>query len=143
MVARWAVRYVGRTFDEVTPCWGLVRQVYADLYGLDLPTYGTRCPNAGDAAEVAALVTEERHREQAWRAVPAGQEMAGDVVLLRSHGFPAHVGVVVGDHRMLHCDCGANTTCEDYHRIHWRGRIVGFYRHTARVAEGGSDGSAA
>jgi cell wall-associated NlpC family hydrolase len=142
-VAEWARQYVGRVFDEVTPCWGVVRAVYAEQYGLELPTYGTRCPNAADAAQVALLVTEERWREQAWHAVPLGSEKPGDVLLLRARGFPAHVGVVVGDHRMLHCECEATTACEDYHRLNWRRRIVGCYRHAALMAEGGSDGNAA
>jgi cell wall-associated NlpC family hydrolase len=141
-LAPWAGRYVGRSYDEVTPCWGLAREIYAREFGIELPTYGPRCPNAADAAEVALLVSEERHRDHIWQAVAAGDEEPGDVILLRARGFPAHVGIVVGDHLMLHCECDATTTREDYHRIHWKGRVVGFYRHEAKLGKEGRDGTA-
>ncbi|XEU34943.1 NlpC/P60 family protein [Tistrella bauzanensis] len=99
----WASFYVGIPFvvhgrDRVqgVDCWGLVRMVYADRYGIDLPSWADAYDDLDDRRGIAAVVTDER---RVWRV--ADRPAEGDVILMRAGDLP-HVGVWLTPRRMLH-----------------------------------------
>lgn len=132
MTASWAEQYVGLPYRargrdrQGIDCWGLVRLVLREQFGTDVPEYAGHYWTRELTPAVAEKIAEESAR---WEAVPAGMERAGDVVLLRLRGYPIHVGIVVAPGEMLHAHDGADAARESYHALHWRHRVVGFYRH--------------
>lgn len=99
----WAVAYVGLPFvvhgrDRASgvDCWGLVRLVYADRYGIELPSWADGYLDLSDRDGIGAALAAER---QVWQAVDRPAE--GDVVLMRAGTLP-HVGVWLTPRRMLH-----------------------------------------
>jgi len=116
----------GRTVDGVD-CWGLVRLVYIERYGIDLPSYAGQYADPPETEERAALVAGEARAF--WSEVE--WPMEGDVVLawLTRPDLPVHIGVAVDPERWLHVRPGAAAIIERFDTQFWRPRIAGFYRH--------------
>lgn len=127
----WAGHYIGLPFREYgrtvagTDCWGLVRLVLQEQFAAVLPSYAADYPDGG-AEDIGKLIGQEAAK---WIAVSAGEEQLGDVVVLRMRGAPMHVGLVLGDGRMLHIEKHINSAIEDYRGPRWCKRVSGFYRH--------------
>jgi cell wall-associated NlpC family hydrolase len=117
-------QYVGAEY-ELRGCWELLRRVYAEQLGVELPSYAERAEDM-DRAKLSALIESER---TAWLAIPAGAEQAGDAALFRVMGHDSHIGVVVGAGWMLHARPGTNAVIESYRGPQWARRLQHFYRH--------------
>ena len=109
-------------------CWGLVRLVYKNHYGIDLPCLateyvGTDVQNGG---ELSSTISAEK---TAWRAISKNRRQVGDVVVMRYLGVPMHVGVVISEDNMLHTQKATGVCVTAYTGIKWANRIEGFYRH--------------
>jgi len=130
-----ANRYIGIPFAERgrswegCDCWGLVRLVYAEEYGIDLPSYLDEDYTTTDGPHVSSLI--DHRKADGWRPLPPGEERAGDVVLLRVTGLPCHVGIVLRPGQMLHIMRGTNACVERYWSPLWNRRVMGIYRHAA------------
>lgn len=118
--------WTGRPWQPPHGCWRLLCAFYATEFGIVLPTYDDQVQDdngAGLAALIAGHLT-------AWCEVPRGAELYGDGVLLNIAGAPAHIGVVVGQGRMLHVLMDGHDSCvESYRTPKWARRVEGFYRH--------------
>ena len=135
-VASWAVEYLSIPYAPMgrsragVDCWGLVAVLYRERFRIDLPSYAEQYASPSDREEVARLIASQR---PLWRAVEAGAERVGDVVVLRCPGeaVAAHVGVVVGEGMMLDARVGG-VVCEPYRTGLWADRVDGFVRHERR-----------
>ena len=110
-------------------CWHLVRKVYAEEFGIELPGYDDQVPAGTSRHDVAATI----HAAAVdWSPVVVEQE--GDVVLFRILGAASHVGIVLGAKRFLHA-FGTNKTSrvDSYRSPIWAPRIEGFYRHVGHL----------
>ncbi|WP_164681912.1 C40 family peptidase [Fuscovulum blasticum] len=127
----WWEAYVGLPFvdggrgPDAYDCWGLVRQVYADLLGIDLPSYGEI--SAMDLIRIAR--TMRAGADDGWRVPAIPDEL--DVVLMRGTGGRSsvvHVGVMVSQTRLLHIEAGSGAVVVPV--SHWSvaGRIIGWRR---------------
>lgn len=129
----WAGRYVGLPFvnggrdRRGVDCWGLVRLVYADCLGIDLPTYGEI--SAGELRRIAGAVGEAQTTET-WRQAETPQPF--DVVVMRAgtSAIGAHVGVSVDARRVLHVERDSATCIEEINTPMMRHRVTGFWRHS-------------
>lgn len=130
----WVAGYVGLPFlsggrDRAgLDCWGLVRLVLAERFGLDLPSYAGAYRDASRALDVAPLIAAER---DLWSPVPDGSARLGDAVLLRVKGWPIHVGLLVARRRILHIEAGIDSVVERLDSPIWRDRTVGLFRYRA------------
>ena len=127
-MTEWWQPFVGLPFGQgpgrVT-CWGLVRRVYADRLGVELPEHGDVAPD--DLRRVALAMTRGAEAET-WAAPAAPRPL--DVVLMR-HPTAArigHVGVMVDAARVLHVEAATASVVVPV--WHWsvRSRIGGFRR---------------
>lgn len=109
-------------------CWGLVRLVYAERYGIELPTPERYDPL--DGAAVAGLVAGPMRDE--WRLTEAPQ--VGDVVLLRVMGYPSHIGLLCAPGAMLHAREGHAVCVERLDTGAWKHRLVAYYTHGQHAA---------
>ncbi len=136
----WVRRYIGIPYDErgrgpdKVDCYGLVRMVWENEFGLDLPEFGGEYgPGPDNVKEerqrVAQCFREYGYATGDWTPVAPGEERCGDGVLLRLMGFPIHVGVVVAPGMMLHCERGFDSALDRYDGMRWQKRLVGFWRH--------------
>ena len=128
----WAGHYIGLPFLDHgrdrsgLDCWGLVRLVMAEQFGVALPSYAHEYQRTTQVDKISDLIARESMR---WKIIPAGSEACGDTVVLRVRGKPMHVGMVMGDRQMLHIELGINSVLERYVNPRWAERIAGFYRY--------------
>lgn len=118
---------------EGADCWGLVRIVYRELLGLELPSFTEDYASRFELEEISRVMREEASR---WESIPPGREALLDVAgfWVWKPGKMTHVGIVAGGGRMLHLPApfrdGSYTTSavESYRHRVWRGRLMGFFR---------------
>ncbi|HCS24023.1 MAG TPA: NlpC/P60 family protein [Alphaproteobacteria bacterium] len=130
----WAGRYIGLPFRDHgrdrsgLDCWGLVRLVMAEQFSIALPSLAAEYEHTLALDDISGII---RRQIPAWQEVPQGHETCGDVVVLRLHGLPLHVGVVLGDGYMLDVEARIDSAIEKYDQLRWKDRLYGFYRHRA------------
>lgn len=126
----WVNFYIGLPFADGgrartgVDCWGLVRLVYAEQLGIELPSYLGEYASATDAS-VSAVMEREASSWSTVHDLPRKY----DVVMLRIGARPRHVGIIVSDGLMLHVERGKDACIERYSGIMWISRVEGFYRH--------------
>jgi len=108
-------------------CWGLVRLVYGELLGIELPSgiegYGSALDRAAVHRTIAAGLGD-------WHCVPEGEDLALDIALLSRGGEACHVGLVTLHGWVLHTREGCDSVQEPLRRLERLGyRLEGFYRH--------------
>jgi cell wall-associated NlpC family hydrolase len=134
----WAGRYIGLPFAthgrdrSGLDCWGLVRLVMGEQFGLALPSFAASYRRSTDTEAISGLIETETEK---WSVMPRGEEDLGDVIVLRLRGCPLHVGLVLGDGQMLHIERGINSAIENYRGPRWAERIFGIYRYNPYLQE--------
>jgi len=138
---RWVAPYIGIRFrphgrdHDGCDCWGLCRLIWAEQFGLDVPSFATTYADVRDGAGVERTIRDNGTATETWRGVPAGQERPGDAVHMS--GFTAdfgkhamHVGVVVTPGLLIHVERGTDAVIANYRRNRVIApRVLGFYRH--------------
>lgn len=135
MLPDWPNRYVGTPFADRgrgrsgLDCWGLLRLVYADVAGIDLPGYGDDYASVCDDESIVEIFNRERAE---WIDVPSPEPL--DAVMFRILGLPLHVGIVVDSTRFLHVMDKRGTCIERLSSPAWTHRVLSFYRHRSRCS---------
>jgi len=131
-VNHWAASYVGLPWvnggqgPQAFDCWGLVRHVERQHFGIELPIISV------EAADLRAVMAAfDGHAERAhWRLVDFPRD--GDAVLLgrgrKKHAV--HCGVVVAG-SVLHALQGAGVICQSIREIRRQWGRFEFYRYCA------------
>lgn len=147
MIPVWTNRYTrgctfqdcGRDYPKVD-CWGLVRLIYAEQYGIELPSFDEQYRDTSCGDEIEAFI---QHEEANWWGIARGDEREGDAVLMRmtykrdGKTLPAvcHIGLVVTPGVMIHCERGIGVVVDKYLSPRWGRRITAFYRHEELIEE--------
>lgn len=137
----WANRFIGIPYRDKgrdwhgCDCWGLVRLIMAEIYGVHLDSY-TQCyataadPRSGLKVVQAGVLDD-------WRCVTTPQ--AGDMVVLNIASRPWHCGVMIDAAHFIHAPCldrhGRPIASElaELGGPDWKHRLNGFYRHASIV----------
>ena len=107
MLLPWVKEYVGipfsdlgRTREEGVDCWGLVRLVYDEVYGVLLPQLSDQYESAHHYRKVAQTAVrrlplmfaalKERELEEVLKHYPV-------IALLHERGLPLHVALCAGE----------------------------------------------
>ena len=114
----------GRNIATGLDCWGLVMYVFG-LYGVSLPDFDA---DAFQYRDNDKKVFESTHSDK-WEVVQYNPDYDEPlVVLMKMHPkYIAHVGVYVGDGRILHTTEGTGAILSKITTL--QRRIVGFYRY--------------
>lgn len=123
-------RSLGRDVDGVD-CWGLVRLVYRECLGVDLPSYAGEYANAADRAHLERVIAGGILEE--WTAIAADAARPFDAILMNQAGVPSHVGLVAGRGLVLHVEPQSFSTIENYRGVRIARRLAGFFRHRSRM----------
>lgn len=128
----WAGHYIGLPFSDHgrtrkgVDCWGLVRLILSEQFSIALPSLIHDYARTTDIKGISQLVTRELLK---WKQIGQDDARLGDIVILRLHGEPVHVGLVLGHGRMLHVERGINAAIDRYDGSRWQALIHGFYRY--------------
>jgi cell wall-associated NlpC family hydrolase len=133
----WAAPYIGLPYADkgrgpaAWDCWGGVRMVFAEVFGLHLPDYLDAYTRADDHTSVAAAITAGL--ADGWHRV--ARPVAGDLLILKIAQRPWHSGVLVSESQFLHWpppghDGRQTFSClERLDSPHYARRIEGMYHH--------------
>ncbi|MFN0133437.1 MAG: host specificity factor TipJ family phage tail protein [Phycisphaerales bacterium] len=136
-IPSWVGSYVGLPFLEHgrdrggVDCWGLLRLVYAERYGIFLPSHHDGYAGTDDAPGITAVLDAELGLGVRWRPRGPGVRL-GDALLFHVAGVP-HVGVAVGRGRMLHCRRGSDSCVERFDVGTWSPRLGGAFEFVGPV----------
>jgi len=122
----WAARYIGKTQQEVGKCWGLMRLIYKDDFGIVLPEY----PELLTAPLYVLRERIEAESNREWTRVDSPFDGCG--VAMSIHDKPHHVGVYTSADggRILHCYGKYNVIADTFTGLRLKGfRSVQLYRH--------------
>ena len=111
-------------------CWGLLRLVYREEAGIELPSYGEI-----GAHELMAISRELSRGmiDQTWRRVDGEAPRFLDVAVMKrldkTGAVPVHVGVMLDRRRLLHVEVETDSVLIPANHPSIASRLVGFYRH--------------
>jgi len=131
MMYEWVKKYIGIPFVSNgrtlagCDCYGLVRMVLRNEYGICLPELSDNYGDALNVKETARLFAEKRPVLAAEK-IAAPREKA--VVVITEHGVPAHIGIAAGGGYILHTGAKTGAVCQRETHPGLRGRIEGYYR---------------
>lgn len=128
----WTNGYIGIPFEELD-CWQLCVRVYAQELGIQLPSFVSDYADANDRAALERIFSEELAKPSRWRQVESGDEGEFDLALMRLSPLPTHVGLLTGDHRILHSLPGPGAVVESRQSLRLRGNVVGYFRYDESV----------
>lgn len=135
----WSNAYIGIQHREDEPpsheavnCWTLVCLIYAEILGIDLPTYNGAFASLSEVREIEALFAKEQSKD-CWALKT--YEAPLDVAVFRSGLHQRHVGVVVERGMMIHAAEGHPSRIERYNTGYWKPRLLCFYRHVEAASK--------
>lgn len=130
----WASRWVGRPAAEfgAEACYGLVRRVLAEEFGIHWPVVGKRTPSG--PADRAMWLHWHRPLVDVLEVERRGAR-PGDVVLMRHGRHPAHLGIVPARGWLLHLPDTGESVCVRLDDPSVRRRVVAVYRPHAAAAD--------
>jgi len=127
----WVKKYIGIPFVsngrgmKGCDCYGLVRLVLHNEYGIALPELSDNYNDALNVKETARLFADNVPVLAAEK-INKPEEKA--VVIITEHGVPAHVGIAAGSGYILHTSLKTGCVCQRESHPGIRGRIQGYYR---------------
>lgn len=109
-------------------CWGLVRLVYKEQLGIELPDLGDTYSDAYARSEVNQTVNGAT--AQNWNIDVTNEPRKPlDVLTFTRGGIETHVGLYVSEGVMLHVVDGIKTALERYDTVKWKRRFNRALRH--------------
>lgn len=138
----WAGPYIGIPYADKgrdhsgVDCWGLVKLILEEVFGVRLPGFGAAYGTAAD--KLAGVLVIQAGALDGWEATTSPQP--GDLVVFRVAGRPWHCGVMASRTHFLHApnrDRFGGVLIVSAERIDspmWKPRVIAFYRHpSARI----------
>ena len=125
----WTNEYIGLPYKlygrtkRGIDCWGLVRLVYSDRFGVELPSYSQNYSHTMDHEGFVKSFGEEIRR---WTPVDEPEEF--DVAWCRVAGIECHTGIMLGNGRMLHAMLGNDSCIVRVDNPAWQRRVLQCYR---------------
>ena len=126
----WVSKYIGIPFvsngrtANGCDCYGLVRLVLNNEYGIYLPELSDNYNDARNIEETAKLFALHRPVILAEKLQDMKEKA---VVVITGHGSPCHIGIAAGSGRILHTTFKTGSVCQRETHPDLRGRIEGYY----------------
>lgn len=135
----WVEKYIGipykskgRDPEEGIDCWGLVKIVYENEFGVDLPSYDEGykdAHNRKDASKKIGKSLDQSIDDGNWKTIEMEDLKEGDILIIDIAGIPCHIGIYVGCGHVMHVREGTLTCIEDYESKQFAGKIRSGYRY--------------
>lgn len=128
----WSNKYIGIPYKvhgrdiNGIDCWGLVRLIYSEQFGIDLPSFSADYSES-DTVRIQELIAQYK---EGWEQLDKPQE--GCVVLLRVLGTESHVGVAINDKQFLHAKSNCVSSVENFNSVSWKNRIIGYFKYSEK-----------
>lgn len=132
MMPEWAASYLSIPFAEHgrtrlgVDCYGLVRLIYQEQRGIELPSYVEQYATTNDADEITALLRNEL--TGGWREIRLAEVRLFDGLILRLKSHPTHFAMVLDPPWFIHAatrvHAAGKTWIERWDSMMWRHRVI-------------------
>lgn len=124
-------QYVGIDFNHgSTDCYGLIRRVYSEVFGIILTDYARPDDWWNHSDEYNLYM--DNYESEGFRIVDSDlirNWEVGDIILMAIQStVPCHAGIYIGEGKILHHFYGRKSSIENYCRI-WKNTTTGVIRH--------------
>lgn len=102
-------------------CWGIVVDFYKLAFNLELKEYYSHIPESPESAKNLVFA----HMKDFYQVEEKDRKF-GDIILIKLMGVECHIGVYIGDDRILHTT--NHSGCVIDRALRWKHLIVGYYR---------------
>lgn len=109
-------------------CYGLVRLVQKEQFGIELPSFDTEY-DGNDEARLEELIKQYK---EGWEQIDKPE--AGSVVLFSVLGYESHIGIAVDSESFLHVRENMDSVIEPFSTSRWNKRIVGHFKYSEKAA---------
>jgi cell wall-associated NlpC family hydrolase len=126
----WVKNYIGIPFrsngrtPEGCDCYGLVRLVLKEVYGVTLPELSGDYEDALNIRETRSLFAENRPVLLAGRREEPEE---GCLAVITERGHPCHLGIYAGDGLLLHTLAKTGSVAQRITHPDLTGRVEGYY----------------
>ena len=124
----WSNAYIGIPYQvneremSALDCWGLVRQVYSNELGIELPSYD----GYESTTDEKSFSDSFEQEISVWSPVGVPKEF--DVAWCRIAGLECHTGIMLANGKMLHSMEGNDSCIVTVSNPAWQRRILRCYR---------------
>lgn len=131
----WAEQYMGKPFEfkgrgpDTFDCWGLVKLVLSEQYGIELPDYEYPDWHSISPTRARAIIDMHIHHGLAHGWTPVLRAERGDLIIFHVGAHKSHIGLMLNAVHMLHAPEGSTSRIERVDTCIWQARIEGIYRH--------------
>lgn len=108
-------------------CYGLVRLVLDEQFGVKLPSFDDKYDNEKDI-RVQEIIAQQK---EGW--IQLDKPEIGSVVLFKVLGHEQHVGIVISDSKFLHIREGKDSVVDSLNSTTWKKRIVGYFKYKEKT----------
>lgn len=112
------IALIGTPYEE-KDCWGIAVKFYEYEFNKELKQYYEKVPN--DIAIANSLIFANVRD-----FIKVETPQYGDLIIIKFRGIESHIGVYIGEGKMLHSSHSTDCVVEDLER--WKKFITGFYR---------------
>lgn len=118
-------KLIGVPYEEKN-CWAIVREFYLIVLGVELKSYfdGDSTPPPSDVRSLIYTNIGDFEKID-------GAPLLGDIILMKLRGIESHIGVFLGENKLLHSVEGIGCHIDRVDR--WHNMISGYYRIKERV----------
>ena len=110
-------------------CYGLVSYVLRKELNTPVKTYNSVTFEANNLEKTAKNVKRIASDIRDWKDIKdIADVQEGDVLMLRMHGLPVHLGLAINNSKMIHIYQGVNSIIENFRSVKWKNRIWGIKR---------------
>jgi cell wall-associated NlpC family hydrolase len=101
----------------IVDCYGLFLMIQKEIFGRTLPDFLYDCSSKTSSASSIAsnLINYPARRTYA--------PVEGDAVIMETQGVDAHIGVYIGDNKIIHASNNRGVVIEDILEPHIKGRL--------------------
>lgn len=127
----WVKDYIGIPFlsggrtREGCDCYGLLRLILKEQYGINFPLLDGKYEDALDKDHIKNLFHE-------YIPLLCGEKISGPeekaIAVIRTQGLATHVAIYAGDGNIIHTMLYTGTVCERLSSPMLKGRVEGWYR---------------
>lgn len=111
-------KLIGIPYSELD-CWGIVREWYKIVYGIELKHYYQEIPKNRDIANNLIYSSMGDFKK-------VDSPIYGDIILIKLFGVESHIAVYLGNGKILHTS--HNTGCIIDNLSKWQKVVTGYFR---------------
>jgi len=104
-------------------CYGLTRLVLRNVYGKELPDF--YYPDAMDKKNIRKLLDQN---QPLLAGTETDEPEEGDIAIMKYGGIPCHIGIYVGEGKILHIRVKTDSILERVGSARLKARIAGYYK---------------